>query len=82
MRLSYLSVFSPEDFLSIRHQYSVTIGGPAYFVTSGCAIGAFVIGALVFTSLRRAQAGFEPERVLASRVLTGPAAERTRLERL
>ena len=56
--------------------------GPAYFVTSGCAIGAFVIGALVFTSLRRAQAGFEPERVLASRVLTGPAAERTRLERL
>jgi MFS family permease len=40
----------------------------AYWVTSGCAIGALLIAGVVFGSLRRAQAAAEPmaERVLAS----------------
>ena len=40
----------------------------AYWVTSGCAIGALLIAGLVFTSLRRAQACAEVpvDRVLAS----------------
>jgi len=50
--------------------------GPAYWVTSGCAVGALLIAVLFLGSLRRAQAGAEPERVLAAAVPdeTGSAA--------
>ena len=42
--------------------------GPAYFVTSGCAIGAFLVAAAVFPSLRKALIGAESrvDRVIAS----------------
>jgi len=42
--------------------------GQAYWVTSGCAVGALLIAVLFLASLRRAQAGVEPERVLAAAV--------------
>src|SRR6476646_3947053 len=55
----------------------------AYWVTSGCAIGALLIAGLVFTSLRRAQAAAEAptERVLASGESTDTSTA-ARLERL
>jgi MFS family permease len=55
----------------------------AYWVTSGCAIGALLIAGLVFTSLRRAQACAEVpvDRVLASGECEDAPAT-ARLERL
>jgi MFS family permease len=42
--------------------------GPAYWVTSGCAVGAFLIGCIVYPSLRGALAAAPPApiRVLAA----------------
>ena len=41
--------------------------GPAYWVTSGCAVGAFLVACMVFRSLRRAQAGAaNVDRLLAA----------------
>ena len=42
--------------------------GPAYWVTSGCAVGAFLIACLVFPALRKAQNGARDgvDRVLAA----------------
>jgi predicted MFS family arabinose efflux permease len=41
--------------------------GPAYWVTSGCAVGSFLVACVVFRSLRRAQAGAaDVDRLLAA----------------